>query len=173
MFEGFGWSDWLYSLLNFGQKRSQQISEDYFDEEMLSDDEGDEIYLEITRVPVPIPQPPPQIARPALQPLSPNKPINLDPPRSKPETPKKVDKNGFSSNFNKLCPKAQEEKDQPNKSMTDLITFRKQLSQGKSGETKKKRELKTVTKADEEVTSNLKVIETITEKEADTESTIR
>lgn len=43
-------------------------------------------------------------------------------------SPKKIDKNGFSSKFNMLCPDYDKEKMKPKKSFTDIISFRKNLS---------------------------------------------
>lgn len=111
--------------------------EEMIDEADLSEDDGSVLSLVITKLDRPKP-----VLSPVLQPvLPPIPPLVLNPipqnanvgqqnEEEKIEAPKKIDRNGFSEGFNKLCPGYVETKRQDDggqKSVADIIKFRKTL----------------------------------------------
>lgn len=103
------------------------------EEEDISEDDGATISLIITK------NERAKTVDPAiLNPLPTNLSIIAQREEKKVEVPKKIDKNGFSEGFNKLCPQYRETKKQDDgtqKSVADIIKFRKNLSMQNTVET--------------------------------------
>lgn len=99
------------------------------DEADVSEDDGSVISMLITKLDRPKPALPP-VLPPVLNPLSQNVCVAQRNEEEKIEAPKKIDRNGFSEGFNKLCPGYVETKRQDDggqKSVADIIKFRKTL----------------------------------------------